>query len=723
MSETQPIRVFIGYDFAIGGALPDFLTSVSESPPLGFTIRWTGAPNGRSQGDIWRDIVQPGIEECDRFLAFLDLPNINVGFEIGYALGKGKQVAVGRMGLEVPAWVREPPLAGVMCPRLHSVTSMRQAIVAANDWVLLDKKPESGSDVLVLCPKVAGEPYLQRVPTAGGWREPPSNGWNLHALSDQLTGIGLVLWVITPHHDGPQHRDGQENAALSVIAGYAASNPKIVLRTLVHSNARQPADLLGKSTPFSDLASFGSLARNVVEDWRAKAAQHASASDNLGDEVSVVSNIREPSQASRSSFVAGLATRRILLAAAIVVVVVSAMWLALGDPPKGIAPVPRQTPPGIVDAGSDAGQPPPSTVDAGIPIRPPRWLRDFKSLDKNVVTKLHVPAKGSLSLEAGNMYVYRDCDIHGNINFLPAADGKPAVAGLVCWRSLILAGKINAQAASSGIRQEEVQVPTTTITLPAPVPVATGGDGGKGGPGQEQIATRYGWKDLKGPRIPGNGGKQLSGNGGGGGAGAPGTWAGGELNQLFPEDHGSDATSHVGGTGARGHLGVRASIGGRRGTDGAVGSDGYGSREDKEGWQAGGSGGGGGGGGRHGYDLLLISLGRMEFKVGSSINLSGGNGGMGGKGGNGTASPDNFMRCSGGGGGGGGGAGGNGGRLFLYMQGPMPKLLPVSVSGGRGGQGGRGGSRGHKSNCDGKNGEDGAKGDDGLEGSFTVINH
>ena len=42
----------------------------------------------------WKTIVEPEIRMCDRLMAFVDLPNANVGFEVGYGLGLGKPVAL-----------------------------------------------------------------------------------------------------------------------------------------------------------------------------------------------------------------------------------------------------------------------------------------------------------------------------------------------------------------------------------------------------------------------------------------------------------------------------------------------------------------------------------------------------------------------------------------------------------------------------------------------------
>ena len=77
------MNIFVAYDFLIRGTLPDVIDAVSEKPPDGYVVNWPGAPDGRSQGAIWNDVVKPGIVACDGLLAYGDLPNANVGFEVG----------------------------------------------------------------------------------------------------------------------------------------------------------------------------------------------------------------------------------------------------------------------------------------------------------------------------------------------------------------------------------------------------------------------------------------------------------------------------------------------------------------------------------------------------------------------------------------------------------------------------------------------------------------
>src|SRR6516225_6904713 len=113
----MPRKVFIAYDFEIKGNLADNLDAVKDEPPGDFEVEWPGSPGDMSQGAIWKDIVHPRIAWCDRLLAFVDLPNANVAFELGYALGLKKEVALAHVRPDRPAWLSQPPLNGFICKK------------------------------------------------------------------------------------------------------------------------------------------------------------------------------------------------------------------------------------------------------------------------------------------------------------------------------------------------------------------------------------------------------------------------------------------------------------------------------------------------------------------------------------------------------------------------------------------------------------------------------
>jgi tetratricopeptide (TPR) repeat protein len=219
-------RVFIAYDFEIGGILEANLEVVSDRAPEGYNVKWPGSPEGLTQGAIWKNVVQPEISQCDRLLAFVDLPNANVGFEVGYGLGLGKMVALARLSPALAPWLSQPPFHGFLCPRLETPHEIRAEVRSpTKNWIQLPAASTRSPGALLLCPDRTGAAFLEMLPPEWGWRTLPKSGWDLHDLPEQLSGIGLVVWVIAPHHEGPTGRDGRENAALSVIAGYAEARP------------------------------------------------------------------------------------------------------------------------------------------------------------------------------------------------------------------------------------------------------------------------------------------------------------------------------------------------------------------------------------------------------------------------------------------------------------------------------------------------------------------
>jgi tetratricopeptide (TPR) repeat protein len=272
LAAGAPTKVFIAYDFEIGGNLPTNLARVSAKPPEGHTVKWPGDPTGLTQGAIWKTIVQREITECERLLAFVDLPNANVGFEVGYGLGLGKAVAMARVKDALPPWLSQPPLNGFLCPRLETPEEIRDEIRSRpEDWIQLHAFPTPGPGVLLLCPPRTGAAYLEEVPPEWGWQTLPKSGWDLYSLDQLLHDTGLVVWVVSPHNEGLAGRDGAENAALSVIAGYAAARPDIELRVLQAKDARVVVDVVSARTDFST-TDFARRLEDVRAEWEAKCA-------------------------------------------------------------------------------------------------------------------------------------------------------------------------------------------------------------------------------------------------------------------------------------------------------------------------------------------------------------------------------------------------------------------------------------------------------------------
>ena len=141
---------------------------------------------------------------------------------------------------------------------------------------------ETGTDLLFLCPE-SGEKYLNSANAVGQWRTLNGSGWALKDLPKQLEGIGGVVWMIPPTVD---ERDGPENAALSVVAGFAKACD-IELRVLLHSEAREVLDIFPEAQPVEDLNAFDKLIGKTHDDLR-QHIDEASRSAALPPDIEVV---------------------------------------------------------------------------------------------------------------------------------------------------------------------------------------------------------------------------------------------------------------------------------------------------------------------------------------------------------------------------------------------------------------------------------------------------
>ncbi len=276
---TEPTRAFIAYDFALiqETALANVLEEAKESQPDTLDLHYAGsADDPKMQGTIWRGLVQEEIQLADRFLAFIDLPNANVGFEIGYAFGCGKPVAVYRFRSFEHNWLKQAPLRGHFKHQLESPEGVHDAILK-DGFLTLEEAPSSGDEVIVLCPKTGGGTFLRQINSDWGWKEPPLSEFDIETLPLQFAKTGLVIWIVVPHGEGDKERDGGENASLSILAGYGEAREEIDLKVLVHTGARVVADVEHTAKRFTTNSELKKLLTEIAAEWSATvAARHQS---------------------------------------------------------------------------------------------------------------------------------------------------------------------------------------------------------------------------------------------------------------------------------------------------------------------------------------------------------------------------------------------------------------------------------------------------------------
>ena len=85
--------------------------------------------------------------------------------------------------------------------------------------------------------------------------------------------MGRVVWIISSHNEGPEGRDGAENSALAILAGYALGRG-LTLDVFHHVDARKVIDIAARNEPFATLEHLRSLlASTAKEHEQTRAAQ------------------------------------------------------------------------------------------------------------------------------------------------------------------------------------------------------------------------------------------------------------------------------------------------------------------------------------------------------------------------------------------------------------------------------------------------------------------
>jgi SEFIR domain len=208
---------------------------------------------------------------------FVDLPNANVSFELGYALGSAKQVAFARVRPDLPAWLNKPPLNGFICEKADTPEEIRN-LISSERWVNPSKPPVPGDRVLLLCPHRSGSAFLEEIDAGWGWQQTEKHGWDLHNVPNLFSGIGRVVWIIAPHDEGSIGRDGEENAALAILAGYAhAQRLPIDIFQQTDTATRVVVDVISQQQPFSTIDQLVFLLKAIADEQERIVAERSAA--------------------------------------------------------------------------------------------------------------------------------------------------------------------------------------------------------------------------------------------------------------------------------------------------------------------------------------------------------------------------------------------------------------------------------------------------------------
>ncbi|MCP3916966.1 MAG: SUMF1/EgtB/PvdO family nonheme iron enzyme [bacterium] len=199
-------------------------------------------------GELWNDYVASEIEKADALLAFLDTPNANVAFEVGYALGRGIDVWLVYLGSELPKWTREAePFRGQLLRQVASAGQARELLRGRNGNPLQEKgTPPSGRRTIVLCPggerSSSGSAQDTRELLRGDRAPFEPLGVSFSKLPEELAEVGRVIWLVLAYADGEDVRDGCENAALAAVAGFLHAHERELIVLREHT-ARVVADV------------------------------------------------------------------------------------------------------------------------------------------------------------------------------------------------------------------------------------------------------------------------------------------------------------------------------------------------------------------------------------------------------------------------------------------------------------------------------------------------
>jgi hypothetical protein len=195
-------------------ALRDTL-EVAHDPPR---VTVPGPEGAVSQGRVFQEAVAKPIRDADVVVACVDLPNCNVGFEIGYALGNGKPVALACARAEKTPWLDATPMRGHLVEAALDIDKLLR-VMSADHWVQPPEAPDPGEQTLLLCPRESVGLSYAKILAAYAWKEfalAPNTD-----LAEALAGVGRVVWVIAPYAPGSDERDGTQNTA--GVGGEAAS--------------------------------------------------------------------------------------------------------------------------------------------------------------------------------------------------------------------------------------------------------------------------------------------------------------------------------------------------------------------------------------------------------------------------------------------------------------------------------------------------------------------
>jgi len=228
------------------------LQYLRDDPGAGIEVRAVGVGDTLAVGDL-RAQLEQHLGGVDGVIAVVDEPNANMGWELGYALGKGHRCALMCAGASVPSWLGLGPFEGqlVQAHASHPPNIMKVIRSEWSRWTSVQGSPERGAITLGLCPNFgAGWALSKRLSDAfPHWRWASQRSWSLRRMSELFEGVGRVVWVLPAAEHG-QRRDNPQSAGHSVAYGYADSLG-LPVAVFKHGEARTVMNVAEGAIPFS----------------------------------------------------------------------------------------------------------------------------------------------------------------------------------------------------------------------------------------------------------------------------------------------------------------------------------------------------------------------------------------------------------------------------------------------------------------------------------------
>jgi hypothetical protein len=273
------MKVFVVWDHTTP-SLTKTLDSLKRRPPA--DVLFDVPMLAPAAGEVLRDVVVPGILDADRVLVVVDKPNANVGFETGLALGLGRKVALLVQRSPRPSWLSQPPFSNLMVQSIDGASAIKR-LLEQNIWQSITDRqeeepdpPPSPESTLFLCPSRYEGQSLEEEQHAlfPGWRRVPDFSFNFHDLAALTLGVERLIWTVAHFGEGADERDGGENAANGVIAGWFFATillrHRCELRRAAMDELRQRFHVLRSSEarPIADVQMFERTFRSL-DDYAA----------------------------------------------------------------------------------------------------------------------------------------------------------------------------------------------------------------------------------------------------------------------------------------------------------------------------------------------------------------------------------------------------------------------------------------------------------------------